>query len=89
MGAAKACFLAHAGYVGFALDLYKDTAEYGYANRNPEVKGMSPEARKHFTGAFAAMNGLHVAPSLSCLPSPLALAPTVGLTVARCLRLAC
>ena len=40
--------------------MYKDTAEYGFDDRNPEVKGMSPEAKKHFVGAFAAMNGLYV-----------------------------
>ena len=60
----QACFLARAGYVGFALDLYKDEAEYRYADRNPAFKGMgstvdeATEATKHYAGAFAAMNEL-------------------------------
>lgn len=60
-----ACFLARAGYVGFALDLYKDVPEYTFADRNPE-KGAGGELAsthdRHFQGAFAAMNALLLEP---------------------------
>ncbi len=54
-----AAFLARSGYVGFALDIYKEEGDYKYSDRNPD-QGTTPEliakARKHFYGAFRAMN---------------------------------
>jgi len=58
----QACFLARAGYVGLAIDLYQDSAVYSYEDRNPDkdrsTKELRDKARKHFTGAFAAVNDL-------------------------------
>ena len=31
-------FLAKLGYVGLAVDLYAETAEYSYADRNPIIE---------------------------------------------------
>jgi dienelactone hydrolase len=57
----QAAFLAKAGYVGFALDLYKDVeGSYEYGDRNPEpdfqTDAGKARGRKHFVGAFTAMN---------------------------------
>eukprot|EP00943_MAST-04B_sp_MAST-4B-sp1_P005873 g5873.t1 len=56
----QACFLARCGYVGFALDLYKDIESYKYEDRNPSKDRSTQElrdlAKKHFVGAFSAMN---------------------------------
>ena len=56
----QACFLARCGYVGFALDLYKEVEDYKFEDRNPSkdrsTKALRDLARRHFAGAFAAMN---------------------------------
>ena len=36
----QAAFLARCGYVGFAVDLYQETAEYAYSDRNPAPGGV-------------------------------------------------
>ena len=74
----QAAFLAQCGYVGFALDLYKEVAEgetvadgptgptiasvpYKFGDRNPardrDTKQGRENGRRHFAGAFEAMNG--------------------------------
>jgi len=62
----QASFLARAGYVGLAVDLYKDEPGYTYEDRNPARDGSSEEGKKrqvrHFVGAFKAMDGLLRAP---------------------------
>lgn len=57
----QAAFLAKAGYVGLALDLYKDTPEYPFSNRNPE-KDDKEAGKAHFKAAFKAMNELLLHP---------------------------
>lgn len=66
----QASFLARAGYVGLACDLYMDTPRYAFGERNlsvKDLKGLSKGDKqklieKHFQGAFAAMNDLLLAP---------------------------
>lgn len=58
-----AVFLARVGYVGLAVDLYKDIpGEYAYVDRNPQ-KGCNPKAiRNHQLGSNVAMDQLLRAP---------------------------
>lgn len=51
----QAAFLAHVGYVGLALDMYKDTPEYGYQDRAPGTDPSGEQTRRHVVGAFTAM----------------------------------
>eukprot|EP01044_Picomonas_judraskeda_P004876 COSAG03_NODE_439_length_7918_cov_13.498785_10_plen_458_part_00 len=74
----QAAFIAQCGYVGFALDLYKEVAEgetvadgptgptvasvpYRFGDRNPirdrDTQQGRENGRRHFAGAFEAMNG--------------------------------
>eukprot|EP00747_Dinoflagellata_sp_TGD_P186638 gnl/TRDRNA2_/TRDRNA2_43767_c0_seq1.p1 gnl/TRDRNA2_/TRDRNA2_43767_c0~~gnl/TRDRNA2_/TRDRNA2_43767_c0_seq1.p1 ORF type:complete len:443 (-),score=59.13 gnl/TRDRNA2_/TRDRNA2_43767_c0_seq1:167-1495(-) len=62
-----ACFLAKSGYVGLAVDLYKEHPDYMYADRNVTLEAdaiPNGEAtlKKHFQNAFKCMNTLYVAP---------------------------
>lgn len=54
----QAVFLAKLGYVGVAVDLYKDTADYSYDDRNPNKDTPEDKVGKHWIGAFTAMNTL-------------------------------
>lgn len=54
----QAVFLAKLGYVGVAVDLYKDTVEYSLADRNPNKDTPEELVGKHWSGAFGAMNDL-------------------------------
>merc|ERR1711972_953264 len=54
----QAIFLAKLGYVGVAVDLYKETPDYSYDDRNPNKDTPEDKVTKHWKGAFAAMNGL-------------------------------
>mmetsp|Transcript_25007 Transcript_25007/g.70451 ORF Transcript_25007/g.70451 Transcript_25007/m.70451 type:complete len:359 (+) Transcript_25007:57-1133(+) len=54
----QACFLARVGYVGLAVDLYQETANYTYANRNPTKDDGAEKLQAHFHGAFDLMIGL-------------------------------
>lgn len=61
-----AAFLARAGYVGLAVDLYKDTIDYTFEDRNPRTvsfRKMSSDQRervirRHRAGSDAAMDSL-------------------------------
>lgn len=58
----QACFLAKAGYVGLAIDLYKETPEYTYEDRNPPKGSDKKVVQRHFKEAFKAMQTLLVNP---------------------------
>lgn len=54
----QACFLARAGYVGLAVDCYREKDTYTFTDRNP-LEDDGEEAREaHFKGAFETMNDL-------------------------------
>eukprot|EP00658_Telonema_sp_P-2_P035972 TRINITY_DN26090_c0_g1_i2.p1 TRINITY_DN26090_c0_g1~~TRINITY_DN26090_c0_g1_i2.p1 ORF type:complete len:265 (-),score=63.06 TRINITY_DN26090_c0_g1_i2:144-938(-) len=61
-----ACFFAKKGFVGVAVDCYRETDEYTFRDRNPLVDGSSAEGldvlTNHFMGAFAQMQELLWAP---------------------------
>lgn len=52
----QACFLARAGYVGLALDSYKEKEGYKFADRNPVQEDGEEKRTRHFMGAFEMMN---------------------------------
>lgn len=57
----QASYLAKVGYVGLACDLYKETPEYNFGDRNPAPDTSDAgkaAARRHVKGAANAMNGL-------------------------------
>ena len=54
----QAKFLARMGYVGLAVDLYKDTALYPAALRSPPVGAGKDVLTAHIRGAFSSMNDL-------------------------------
>lgn len=54
----QAVFLAKLGYVGVAVDLYPDTPEYSYGDRNPNKDTPEELVGKHWAGAFSNMNFL-------------------------------
>lgn len=54
----QAVFLAKLGYVGVAVDLYKETPEYSQQDRNPNKDTPEELVAKHWRGAFGSMNGL-------------------------------
>lgn len=54
----QACFLARAGYVGLATDLYKERDGYAYADRTPTEDDTEEQRKKCFHGAFDSMNAL-------------------------------
>lgn len=51
----QACFLARAGYVGLAVDLYKEKDGYVYADRNVTQDDGEEKKHAHFRGAFDYM----------------------------------
>ena len=58
----QACFLAKAGYVGLAVDSYKENENYKYEDRNPSADEGAEKLKKHFVGAFGYMNEILWAP---------------------------
>jgi len=50
----QAMFLAKLGYVGLAVDLYQETAEYSFADRNPTVE--MADGGKPATGEYVNMH---------------------------------
>jgi len=58
----QACFLAKVGYVGFAVDWYKEKESYTYQDRNPSGDVSPEQLQKHFRDAFEYMNELLWAP---------------------------
>lgn len=62
----QACFLAKVGYVGLAVDLYRDEPAYAFRDREPSRDGSREEVKqryiRHIKGAFAAMNDLLLTP---------------------------
>lgn len=54
----QAVFLAKLGYVGVAVDLYPETPEYSYSDRNPNKDTPEELVGKHWSGAFGNMNHL-------------------------------
>lgn len=62
----QAAFLARAGYVGLAVDLYIEVAEYTYEDRNParetSTKAGRDKLRRHAKGAFESMQCLLMNP---------------------------
>lgn len=54
----QAAFLARAGFVGLAVDLYAETASYSYADRSDIT-----DRTRHFKGAFTAMQDLLCRPA--------------------------
>jgi len=54
----QAVFLAQAGYVGVAVDLYQEIPEYTHADRNPGRSASDDEVRRHRSAGFGMMNRL-------------------------------
>lgn len=54
----QAVFLAKLGYVGVAVDLYPETPQYAYPDRNPDKNSSEQQVGEHFLGAFGNMNNL-------------------------------
>mmetsp|Transcript_9209 Transcript_9209/g.20044 ORF Transcript_9209/g.20044 Transcript_9209/m.20044 type:complete len:345 (-) Transcript_9209:189-1223(-) len=54
----QAVFLAQTGYVGVAVELYKETPEYTYADRNPGRSASAEEVKRHRSAGFGMMNGV-------------------------------
>lgn len=58
-----AAFLARCGYVGLAVDLYKDVpGEYTFADRNPHRDASADIIKRHRSGSSRAMDDLLRAP---------------------------
>jgi dienelactone hydrolase len=58
----QACFLARAGYVGLAVDSYKESERYKFEDRNPSADDGAEKLKRHRTGAFDCMNEVLWAP---------------------------
>ena len=53
-------FLAKLGYVGLAVDLYAETAEYSYADRNPIIELEHGQKPARAAGSYVNMHDINL-----------------------------